>query len=84
MSMWTVATLVLLVGGIAPAAFVAARGGPTDRLAGLAQLGMVATLVLLLLAQAVGRADYIAVPLVLVLLSFAGGLVYARLLVPRK
>src|SRR5579875_555923 len=54
MSMWTVATLVLLVGGVAPAALVAARGGPTDRLAGLAQLGMVGTLVLLLLAQAVG------------------------------
>src|SRR5579875_1007366 len=33
MSMWTVATLVLLVGGVAPAAFVASRDGPTDRLA---------------------------------------------------
>lgn len=84
MSMWTIAALVLLVGGVAPAALASARRGPADRLAGLQQLGIVATLVLLLLAQAVGRSDYLIVPLVLVLLSFAGALVYARLLVPRK
>jgi multisubunit Na+/H+ antiporter MnhF subunit len=82
--MWMVACLVLLVGAVAPLTVVCARGGGTDRLAGLQQLGMVCALVVLLLAQAVGRSDYLIVPLTLIVVSFAGSLVYARLLVPRK
>jgi multisubunit Na+/H+ antiporter MnhF subunit len=40
--------------------------------------------VLMLLAQAFDRPDYLIVPLALVLLSFAGALVFARLLGPRR
>ncbi|HET6877616.1 MAG TPA: monovalent cation/H+ antiporter complex subunit F [Jatrophihabitans sp.] len=84
MSMWLVASLALLIGAFAPAVYVGARGGPVDRLAGLQQLGGVAVLVLMLFAQAVDRSDYLIVPLVLVLVSFAGALVFTRLLIPRK
>lgn len=82
--MWLVAGVVLVIGAVAPLTAVCARGGPVQRLVGLQQLGMVSALVLLLLAQATGRSDYLIVPLVLVVLSFAGSLVYARLLVPRR
>lgn len=84
MSMWLMTSLALLIGALAPAVYAGARGGPVDRLAGLQQLGAVAVLVLMVFAQAVGRSDYLIVALVLVLVSFAGALVFARLLVPRK
>jgi multisubunit Na+/H+ antiporter MnhF subunit len=35
-------------------------------------------------AQASGQSSYLTVPLVLVLLSFTGTLVFTRLLVPRR
>jgi multisubunit Na+/H+ antiporter MnhF subunit len=37
----------------------------------------------MLFSQAVNQSQYLIVPLVLVLLSFAGTLVYVRLLAPR-
>jgi len=82
--MWLVAALVLLIGAVAPLTVVCSRGGATGRLAALQQLGMACGLVMLLLAQAVDRSDYLIVPLSLMVLSFAGSLVYARLLVPRR
>lgn len=84
MSMWLVASLALLIGAIGPGVYVGSRGGPVDRLAGLQLLGAGAVLVLMLFAQAVGRSDYLIVPLVLVLVSFTGALVFTRLLIPRK
>ena len=56
------------------------QGGPVDRLIGLELAGTVDTLVLLVLAQAYGRAIYLDLALALALLSFAGGLVFARFL----
>jgi multicomponent Na+:H+ antiporter subunit F len=59
---------------------VCLRGSPVDRLVGLELAGTVDTLVLLLLAQAYDRAIYFDLALALALLSFAGGLVFARFL----
>jgi multisubunit Na+/H+ antiporter MnhF subunit len=69
-----------MVGGLGPALWLGARGGPTQRLVGLELAGSVTVLVLLLLAQAAGQAQFLVLPLVLVLLSFAGTLVFTRLL----
>ena len=58
---------------------VCLRGSPVDRLVGLELAGTVDTLVLLL-DQAYDRAIYFDLALALALLSFAGGLVFARFL----
>lgn len=83
MSGWSIAVLALMVGGVAPAAFLASRGSPLQRLVGLELTSAVAVVVLILLVQISGQSDYLVVPLVLVVLSFAGTLVYTRLLHPR-
>jgi multicomponent Na+:H+ antiporter subunit F len=79
-SVWLLAALVLLAGGLAPCLVATMWGRPIDRLTGLILAGPVATLALLLLAAGYGRAAYLDVALVLALLSFAGSLVYARFL----
>lgn len=84
MSAWLLGAVVLLLGGLAPAGWIAARGTPVDRLVGLELGSVVATLELTLFSQAENEAQYLIVPLVLALLSFAGTLVYTRLLVPRS
>lgn len=84
MTFWLVATGVLLVGGLGPALWLSARDGPLDRLVGLQLTGSVAVLLLLVLSQAVNQSGYLIVPLVLVLLGFAGTLVFARLLRPSR
>jgi multicomponent Na+:H+ antiporter subunit F len=76
---WMVAALVLLI-GLVPCGVVCLRGSPIDRLVGLELAGTVDTLILLLLAQAYDRAIYFDLALALALLSFAGGLVFARFL----
>lgn len=79
----TLAAFVLLVGAVTPALILAARGDAADRLVGLELSGSVAALVLTLLALGYDQTSYLIVPLVLALLSFAGALVYTRLLGPR-
>lgn len=83
MSAWLLGAVVLLAGGLAPAGWIAARGTPVDRLVGLEIGTVAATLELMLFSQAENESQYLIVPLVLVLLSFAGTLVYTRLLAPR-
>jgi multicomponent Na+:H+ antiporter subunit F len=78
MDEWSVAALALLA-GLVPCGVVCLRGGPVDRLIGLELAGTVDTLILLL-AQAYDRAIYFDLALALALLSFAGGLVFARFL----
>jgi multisubunit Na+/H+ antiporter MnhF subunit len=53
-----------------------------DRLVGVELGSAVLTLALLLFAQAVNQPQYLVVPLVLAVASFAGTLVYTRLLRP--
>lgn len=84
MNPWLIGAVVLLVGVLGPALWLASRGRPADRLVGL-EIGSVAvTLELILYAQAAGQSQYLIVPLVLAVVSFAGTLVYTRLLAPRS
>ena len=75
-----VPSTVLLIGGLIPALMLLIRGDAVARLIGLQLLGGLAVLELLLLSQGFGQPQYLIVPLVLVVLSFAGILVYTRLL----
>lgn len=84
MNAWLLGAVVLLLGGLAPAGWIASRGSPVDRLVGLEMGSVAAALELMLFSQAVNESQYLIVPLVLVLLSFAGTLVYVRLLAPRS
>jgi multicomponent Na+:H+ antiporter subunit F len=76
---WLVAALALLV-GLVPCGVVCLRGDPVNRLVGLEMAGTVDTLLLVLLAQAYDRAIYYDLAVALALLSFAGGMVFARFL----
>lgn len=82
MSGYTVCALAL-VASLAPAAWVASRGEPVDRLVGLELVSSVATLFFVVMGQVSHQSYFLAVPLVLVPLSFAGTLVFTRLLGPR-
>ncbi len=77
------AALLLMAGGLGPAVWLASRGGATERLAGLQLAGTVTIVTLLLLVQAYGPASAVIVPLSLTVLTFAGTLVFARLVGPR-
>jgi multicomponent Na+:H+ antiporter subunit F len=76
---WLLAALALLA-GLLPCALVCLRGDPVNRLVGLELAGVLDTLVLLLLAEGFQRSIYFDLALALALLSFAGGLVFARFL----
>lgn len=80
---WLIAATVVLVGGAAPALWLACRGDPVDRLFGVELGGAAAVLALLLLSRGFDQPQYLIVPLVAVVLSFAGTLVFTRLLQPR-
>ena len=84
MSAWLLGSIVLLLGGLVPAGWMAARGSAVDRLVGLEMGGTVTALELMLFSQAENEPQYLIVPLVLALLSFAGTMVYVRLLAPRS
>jgi multicomponent Na+:H+ antiporter subunit F len=80
MNGWDIAGLALLVGGLVPALVLVSRGTPVDRLVGLELGSSVGALALLVLIQGDGQSSYLIVPFVLVLLAFAGTLVFTRLL----
>ncbi|MFE1754786.1 monovalent cation/H+ antiporter complex subunit F [Streptomyces anandii] len=82
MNAWLIGALALLAGAFPPAALLTVRGEPADRLIGLEIGSVVAVLFLLLLIQGLGQPSYLIVPLVTVLVSFAGTLVFTRLLAP--
>jgi multicomponent Na+:H+ antiporter subunit F len=63
-----------------PCAVACLRGGAVDRLVGLEMTAVCNSLVLLLLAQAFQRTLFYDLALSLALLSFGGGLVFARFL----
>jgi multisubunit Na+/H+ antiporter MnhF subunit len=74
-----VAATALLV-GLAPLIVFAVTASPQDGLVALNLGGTIATLVLLLLAEATQRQPFFDLALVSAVLSFAGGLAYARFL----
>ena len=80
MNGWLVAGLALLVGGLLPALWLGATGSAARRLIGLQLAVVVLVPELILLSMAFGQPSYLIVPVVLVVASFAGTLVYTRLL----
>lgn len=73
--------IALLLGGLLPSAVIASRGRPADRLVGLQLATGAAVAAFVLFSQLPrGQSYELIVPLVLVLLSFAGTLVFTRLL----
>ena len=73
--------VALLAGGLLPALIIAARGAPIDRLVGLELAGAVITVAFILLSEVgPGQSYDLILPLVFVPLSFAGILVFTRLL----
>ncbi|HEX3792099.1 MAG TPA: monovalent cation/H+ antiporter complex subunit F [Pseudonocardiaceae bacterium] len=80
MTIWMLAAAALMLGGLVPAMVLAYRGTAPVRLVGLELAGALGTILMLVLCQALDQPSYLVVPLVLVLLSFAGTLVFTRLL----
>lgn len=79
MNVWLIAALVLLVGFV-PCLIVLWRAPVADALVALNLGGTLATLEIALLAEGFRRPELFDLALVLALLSFAGGLVFARFL----
>jgi multicomponent Na+:H+ antiporter subunit F len=73
-----VTALVLTAVGLPLCLARAAAGSVLSRLVGLQLAGTVVTLVLVLVADGIGRSAYVDLGLVLSLLSFAGSLVFLR------
>ncbi|MFP5236253.1 MAG: MrpF/PhaF family protein [Acidobacteriota bacterium] len=65
---------------LAPCALVCLIGGPERRLVGVEMAGILITIALVLFAMGFGRSILIDLPLALAIMSFGGGLVYARFL----
>jgi multisubunit Na+/H+ antiporter MnhF subunit len=74
------AAVVVVLGGVVPAMVSLGRGDAVERLVGLELMGAVTVLVLMIVAIGFGQPQYLIVPLVLVVLSWAGTLVFTRLL----
>ncbi len=79
MNLWMIAAAVLLF-GLVPCGIASFKGNPIERLIGLEMAGIVATLLLLVLAEAFGNANFYDLALTEGLLTFGGGLVFARFL----
>lgn len=82
MNGYTICALVLVI-TLGPAAWLAARGEPVERLVGLELVSAVASVFMLVIGQVSHQSYFLSVPLVLVPMSFAGTLVFTRLLGPR-
>jgi multisubunit Na+/H+ antiporter MnhF subunit len=75
----------LMAGGavsatLIPCAFMCLRGSPARRLVGVEMASIVITLAMVLFTIGFGRLVLIDLPLALAIMSFGGGLVYARFL----
>jgi multisubunit Na+/H+ antiporter MnhF subunit len=74
------AAVVVVLGGVVPAMVLLGRGDAVERLVGLELLGAVTVLALMIVAIGFGQPQYLIAPLVLVVLSWTGTLVFTRLL----
>lgn len=84
MSPWLVGDIALLGVAMSTAIWIGSHGNAIDRVVGLEFAGVIATLALMSFAQEMSQPSYLIVPTVAVVLSFAGTLVFTRLLAPRS
>lgn len=80
--LWPAVTLALMLLGVVPSLFLAARGSNVQRLVGLQLLTGCSVMVLIGLSIIVAQSSYLIVPIVLAVLASIGTLVYTRLLKP--
>jgi multisubunit Na+/H+ antiporter MnhF subunit len=71
---------VLVVAAAGPGLLISSRGSAVARLAGLQLVTALVVLLFVVVSTGTGQTSMLIVPLVTVLLSFAGTLVFARLL----
>lgn len=79
MNAWLISATILLL-ALIPVAIQVFRGDTMDRLVALEMAGIMTTLILLLLTQGFQRIALYDIALAAALLSFGGGLVFARFL----
>jgi multisubunit Na+/H+ antiporter MnhF subunit len=79
MNEWLVAAAVLIA-AMAPCLALCLAGRPVDGLVALEIAGVLATAVLLLLAEGFRRQSFVDLAVVFAVLNFAGGLTFARML----
>jgi multisubunit Na+/H+ antiporter MnhF subunit len=76
---WLLAVAIMMV-GLVPCAWICLRGHPGDRLIALLMGGTVNTLLLLLMSVGFKRGAFADLAIALAVLSFGGGLLFARFL----
>lgn len=79
MNPWVVGAAGMML-AMLPAGVVCMRGAVFDRLVGLEAAGVVTSLLLVLLAEAMGRSIFLDLAVAAALLAFGEGLAFARFL----
>lgn len=79
MNVWLIAAAILMF-GLIPCGIVVFTRDAMNRLVGLEMAGMIETLILIFLAQGFQNPNFYDLALAMALLSFGGGLVFARFL----
>lgn len=79
MNLWLLAAAVVSA-ALIPCADMCLRGTPERRLVGLEMTSLIVTLDLVLYTVGFGRLPFMDLPLALAIMSFGGGLVFARFL----
>ena len=76
---WLIAAAAVCT-ALIPCADMCLRGSPERRLVGLEMTSILITIAMVLLTVGFGRSIFIDLPLALAIMSFGGGLVFARFL----
>ena len=79
MNPWLIAAGAVTA-SLVPCADMCLRGSPERRLVGLEMASMLVTIAMVLFTIGFGRSIFIDLPLALAVMSFGGGLVFARFL----
>ncbi len=79
MNVWLI-TAIVVAGCLLPCADMCLRGSPERRLVGVEMTGIILTIVLVLFTIGTNRLPFIDLPLTMAIMSFGGGLVFARFL----
>jgi multicomponent Na+:H+ antiporter subunit F len=79
MNLWLAAGAIVS-SALVPCADMCLRGSPERRLVGLEMTSLIVTISMVLFTVGFGRLPFIDLPLALAIMSFGGGLVFARFL----
>lgn len=79
MNIWLL-TAVVVCASLIPCADMCLRGSPERRLVGLEMTSVIVSIALVLFTVGFSRSPFIDLPLALAVMSFGGGLVFARFL----